>query len=158
MYDNAEFLDKNADDKVHVSIEKEMLLWVSILIAAFLIKVYMNTTNPQGGIGFLDSIANFILFTQWSAIIPLVIGALIGAKIGRAAGSIKDAIRAGILNGAYACAIYGIAILVVYAVMSYSVSSLVISQLFFVYFWLLAPILTMMASTVAFSALSYARN
>ncbi|MEM3791395.1 MAG: hypothetical protein QXL16_01540 [Candidatus Micrarchaeaceae archaeon] len=102
------------------NIEGPVVLWIIIIAIGFALLAIPNFFSLGKNIDLLESkIGYFFSFSPGYVLVPLIIGVLIGNKSGRGSTNVKNAIKRGSLNAAYAFLVYGIAISVIYELSTY---------------------------------------
>ncbi len=154
--------EERKESKEQIDIAGPMFIWILLLVIALAIEVIAADTSLLKASGSLSAsivyVAKFILFMPGSIILPLIVGAVIGAEVGKRSKNMRTAIKAGLINGIYACIVYIIAILVIYEIIVYVLPSIVPSVLFLVSEWLAVPAAIVILLSLAFSILSHSRK
>ena len=148
--------------KTHADVAEPITGWLLVLFIALFIRLFFTgaNLNAVGGgiIPVLLSLAAFILFLPGSLILPLIVGAAIGTEVGLSAPKMPSAQKGGLLNGVYTALVYSIAIVIVYEVLINVLPSLAPTMNFLVYYWLIYPVIIIIALCEVFAIMSYARK
>jgi hypothetical protein len=143
-----------------VSLYEPMFFWILLLYLGLIVKIVLSNTNAFSQATTVDyilqSFSYFVLSTPGFIVLPLIAGAIIGAEVGLHARNMKSALRASLLNSAYAAAIYLVAIIILYEVLNYAFPST--QNVFSVAGWIVVPIVIVVLVTAMFAMLSHARK
>lgn len=145
-----------------VNLAEPLFFWVIVLVLALFARFVTTYTNafPAGNQihGFLVGASNFFLFSSGTLILPLIVGAVIGTEVGLKARSVRGALKAGAVNGAYAAIVYIISIAVIYEILAYALPASNVTLTFLINGLIVPQVLIVLVLVEIFAALSNGRK
>ena len=151
---------KNAITYSEVSIAGPMAFWIILLMLAFVSKVFanVNVANSSPALYYIFyHYYYFIMFAPGIFILPLIVGALIGRSVGINSNDFASAMKASLIDGAYASIVYVIAVFIIYEMMIYFTGLPAWSVMQVAVNLIAEPIIVLIAVILVLAALAYSK-